>query len=114
MSDTPFPDEWLLHSLEGVITAERVAELRAKGGPYRTLWETLVAEKIASNEQILAALSTRFRLKIADVHQMKPEVKLKVPEQLARRSRAPPLLATHSYPEAAPAHPPDPAAEQAP
>src|SRR5207249_3071804 len=82
MSDTPFPDEWLLHSLEGVITAERVAELRAKGGPYRTLWETLVAEKIASNEQILAALSTRFRLKIADVHQMKPEVKLKVPEQL--------------------------------
>src|SRR5437870_12466463 len=97
MSDTPFPDEWLLHSLEGVITAERVAELRAKGGPYRTLWETLVAEKIASNEQILAALSTRFRLKIADVHQMKPEVKLKVPEQLARRFRVLPLVVTDSY-----------------
>src|SRR3989441_8918 len=46
MSDTPFPDEWLLHSLEGVITAERVAELRAKGAPSRTLWEALVAEKL--------------------------------------------------------------------
>src|SRR5436309_1865180 len=113
MSDTPFPDEWLLHSLEGVITAERVAELRAKGGPYRTLWETLVAEKIASNEQILAALSTRFRLKIADVHQMKPEVKLKVPEQLARRFRVLPLVVTDSYLEVATANPFDLDAEKA-
>src|SRR5437867_7720102 len=113
MSDTPFPDEWLLHSLEGVITAERVAELRAKGGPYRTLWETLVAEKITSNEQILAALSTRFRLKIADVHQMKPEVKLKVPEQLARRFRVLPLVVTDSYLEVATANPFDLDAEKA-
>src|SRR3989449_460579 len=113
MSDTPFPDEWLLHSLEGVITAERVAELRAKAGPSRTLWETLVAERIASNEQILAALSTRFRLKIADVHQLKPDVKLKVPEQLARRFRVLPLTVTDSYLEVATANPFDLDAEKA-
>src|SRR2546428_734181 len=113
MSDTPFPDEWLLHSLEGVITAERVAELRAKGAPSRTLWEALVAEKIASNEQILAALSTRFRLKIADVHQLKPDVKLKVPEQLARRFRVLPLTVTDSYLEVATANPFDLDAEKA-
>ena len=84
MTDTPFPDEWLLHSLEGVLTAERLAELRAKAGRRQTLWETLVEEKIATNEQILAALSTRFRLKVADVARLNPEIKTQVPEQLAR------------------------------
>src|SRR6266581_1766563 len=67
MADPTFPDEWLAHSLEGVLSAERLAELRAKATPGRTLWETLVAEKIASDQQILSALSTRFRLKLADV-----------------------------------------------
>src|SRR2546427_3524896 len=63
MADPTFPDEWLAHSLEGVLSAERLAELRAKATPGRTLWETLVDEKIASDQQILSALSTRFRLR---------------------------------------------------
>ena len=113
MADTPFPDEWLLHSLEGVVTAERVAELRAKAAPSRTLWETLVEEKIATNEQILAALSTRFRLKLADIHQLNPDVKVSVPEQLARRFRVLPLNVTDSYLEVATANPFDLDAEKA-
>jgi len=70
MADTPFPDEWLVHSLslEGVLTPERLTELRAKAPPGQTLWQALVAEKVATDEQILTALSTRFRLKLADVH----------------------------------------------
>src|SRR5205807_2252916 len=94
-------------------TAERVAELRAKVAPTRTLWETLVDEKIATNEQILAALSSRFRLKIADIQQINPDVKSKVPEQLARRFRVLPINVKDSYFEVETANPFDLDAEKA-
>src|SRR2546425_8459365 len=44
---TLFPYTTLFRS-----SAERLAELRAKATPGRTLWETLVAEKIASDERL--------------------------------------------------------------
>src|SRR5438445_893029 len=113
MPDPTFPDEWLAHSLEGVLSAERLAELRAKATPERSLWETLVAEKIASDEQILSALSTRFRLKLADVSTIDPKVREGVPEQLARRYRVLPLIITDSYLEVATANPFDLDAEKA-
>ncbi|HYT04040.1 MAG TPA: type II/IV secretion system protein [Gemmatimonadales bacterium] len=113
MAETYFPDEWLTHSLEGVLTPERLAELRAKAAPSSTLWETLVAEKIASDAQILTALSTRFRLKLADVGQLEPAVKEKVPEQLARRFHVLPLRVTDSFLEVATANPFDLDAEKA-
>src|SRR5579863_8724580 len=113
MADTGFPDEWLAHSLEGVVTPERVEELRAKAGPSRSLWETLVGEKIATNEQILAALSARFRLKIADVQQINSDVKTTVPEALARRFKVLPVTVTDSYLEVATANPFDLDAEKA-
>src|SRR2546430_11948200 len=105
MCDPTFPDEWLAHSLEGVLSAERLAELRAKATPGRTLWETLVDEKIASDQQILGALSTRFRLKLADVATIDPKVREGVPEQLARRYRVLPLRITDSFLEVATANP---------
>src|SRR3989441_4976839 len=113
MPETLFSDEWLAHSLEGVLTAERLAELRAKATPGRTLWETLVVERIASDAQILAALSTRFRLKLADVTQVESKVKEGVPESLARRYRILPLRITDSYLEVATANPFDLDAEKA-
>src|SRR5213594_4232959 len=113
MADPTFPDEWLAHSLEGVLSAERLAELRAKATPGRTLWETLVDEKIASDQQILSALSTRFRLKLADVATIDPKVREGVPEQLARRYRVLPLRITDSFLEIATANPFDLDAEKA-
>jgi len=112
MAEAAFPDEWLVHSLEGVVTPERLAELRGKG-TTRTLWEALVAEKVATNEQILDALSTRFRLKLADLQRLDATVKEKVPEQLARRYRVLPLRVTDSYLELATANPFDLDAEKA-
>src|SRR5579862_2070028 len=97
MAETAFPDEWLAHSLEGVVSPARVEELRAKAGASQSLWEILVAEKVATNEQIVAALSARFRLKIADVHQVHADVKTTVPEALARRFKVLPLTVTDSY-----------------
>ena len=113
MADTNFPDEWLVHSLEGVLTPERLVELRAKAVPQATLWETLVAQRVASDDQILSALSTRFRLKLADLATMDPAAREKVPEQVARRYRILPLQATDSYLEVATANPFDLDAEKA-
>src|SRR6266852_285043 len=113
MADTNFPDEWLVHSLEGVLTPERLVELRAKAVPQATLWETLVAQRVASDDQILSALSTRFRLKLADLANMDPAAREKVPEQVARRYRILPLQATDSYLEVATANPFDLDAEKA-
>jgi len=113
MADTNFPDEWLVHSLEGVLTPDRLVELRAKAVPQATLWETLVAHKVASDDQILSALSARFRLKLADLDNIDPTAKEKVPEQVARRYRILPLQATDSYLEVATANPFDLDAEKA-
>ncbi|HYU36913.1 MAG TPA: type II/IV secretion system protein [Gemmatimonadales bacterium] len=113
MADTHFPDEWLAHSLEGVVTPELLVELREKAPPPARLWETLVAQKIASDEQILTALSTRFRLKLADLAQLDPAAKERVPEQVARRYHILPLRATDSYLEVATANPFDLDAEKA-
>src|SRR5216110_1087399 len=112
MADTNFPDEWLAHSLEGVVTPELVAELREKATPQATLWETLVAQKIVSDEQILTALSTRFRLKIAELDKADPTAKERVPELVARRYHVLPLRVTDSFLEVATANPFDLDAEK--
>src|SRR5438270_56250 len=113
MADTNFPDEWLAHSLEGVLTPELLVELRTKAQAGQTLWETLVAQKVVNDEQILTALSTRFRLKLADVKEVDLTVKEKVPEQLARRYQILPLRVTDSFLEIATANPFDLDAEKA-
>src|SRR5213080_1766820 len=112
MAETNFPDEWLARSLEGVLSPEFLVELRTKAQPGQTLWETLVAQKIVSDDQILTALSTRFRLKLADVKDVDPSVKEKVPEQLARRYHVLPLRVTDSFLEVATANPFDLDAEK--
>ncbi len=112
MAETNFPDEWLARSLEGVLSPELLVELRTKAQPGQTLWETLVAQKIVSDDQILTALSTRFRLKLADVKDVDPSVKEKVPEQLARRYHVLPLRVTDSFLEVATANPFDLDAEK--
>jgi type II secretory ATPase GspE/PulE/Tfp pilus assembly ATPase PilB-like protein len=96
-----------------VLTPERLVELRAKALPQATLWETLVAQQVATDDQILSALSTRFRLKLADLDNIDPTAKEKVPEQVARRYRILPLQATDSYLEVATANPFDLDAEKA-
>jgi type II secretory ATPase GspE/PulE/Tfp pilus assembly ATPase PilB-like protein len=113
MADTHFPDEWLAQSLVGVVTPELLAELREKTAPPATLWETLVAQRIATDEQILTALSTRFRLKLADLTTLDPAVKEKVPEALARRFHILPIRVTDSFLEVATANPFDLDAEKA-
>src|SRR6266542_2112830 len=72
MAETQFADEWLVHSLEGVLTPELFAELQ----------------------------------------QLDPAAKAKVPEQLARRFQIVPLRVTDSFLEVATANPFDLDAEK--
>ena len=113
MAVTAFPDEWLAQSLEGLITPELLVKLRGKSESGRTLWECVVAEKIATDAQIIDKLSHRFRLKVADVSKIDLTARDGVPEQLARRYRVLPLRLTDSYLELGTANPFDLDAEKA-
>ena len=113
MAETFFPDEWLLQSLEGLLTPERLAELRSKAEPGRTLWETVVSQKVATDEVILEKLSARYRLKIAALAEVDPTIRDRVPEQLARRFHVAPLRMTDSFLEVATSNPFDLDAEKA-
>ena len=113
MAVTAFPDEWLAQSLEGLITPELLHELRGKSDAGRTLWEALVAEKIATGAEIIDKLSHRFRLKIADASKIDLAIREGVPEQLARRYRVLPLRLTDSFLELGTANPFDLDAEKA-
>lgn len=70
-----------------------------------SLWETVVALGKATDEQILNALSTRFRLKLADLKQSDRQARELVPEQVARRYQIVPLRVTDSFLEIATANP---------
>jgi len=112
MPVTAFPDEWLAQSLEG-LTPERLQELRGKAESGRTLWECLVAQKIATDAEIIDKLSHRFRLKVGDASKIDVTARDGVPEQLARRYRVLPLRLTDSYLELGTANPFDLDAEKA-
>src|SRR5213596_1176008 len=113
MAVTAFPDEWLAQSLEGLITPELLQSMREKSESGRTLWECIVADKIATDAEIIDKLSHRFRLKIADVSKLDLTAREGVPEQLARRYRVLPLRLTDSFLELATANPFDLDAEKA-
>src|SRR5437667_1239260 len=112
MPVTAFPDEWLAQSLEG-LTPQLLQELRGKSESGKTLWESLVAAKIATDAQIIDKVSHRFRLKVADPSKIDLTARDGVPEQLARRYRVLPLRLTDSYLELGTANPFDLNAEKA-
>jgi type II secretory ATPase GspE/PulE/Tfp pilus assembly ATPase PilB-like protein/CheY-like chemotaxis protein len=95
------------------LTPERLQELRGKSEPGRTLWECVVAEKIATDAEIIDKLSHRFRLKVGDPSKIDTTARDGVPEQLARRYRVLPLRLTDSFLELGTANPLDLDAEKA-
>src|SRR5467141_353280 len=113
MPVTAFPDEWLAQSLEGLISPELLQGMRDKSEAGRTLWECIVADKVATDAEIIEKLSHRFRLKIADPSKIDATARAGVPEQLARRYRVLPLRLTDSFLEIATANPFDLDAEKA-
>ena len=112
MAERVFSDEWLVPTISGMITPEAVGALRASAEPTATLWDLVTSKGYASDDQILAALSKRFRLPIAGTSKPEARVKEVVPEAVARRYHVLPLRATDSVLEIATANPFDIDAEK--
>ena len=112
MAERVFPDEWLVPTISGMITPEAVDALRAAAEPTSTLWELTTIKGYATDDQILAAMSKRFRMPIADPTQHEPNVKEIIPEAVARRYHVVPLRATDSMLEVGTANPFDLDAEK--
>ncbi len=107
-----FTDEWLVPSIETLLSPEAVQQLRQEGGPEVSLWEMLVQRKLATDVQVLGAIATRFRFPIAELTKPDPKLISAVPEQLARRFNVVPVRQTDSYLEVATANPFDIDAEK--
>jgi type II secretory ATPase GspE/PulE/Tfp pilus assembly ATPase PilB-like protein/CheY-like chemotaxis protein len=108
-----FTDEWLVHTVEPLLPEQSVAGLRQEpaSAPV-SLWETLIQRKLITDEQVLTAIATRFRIARADLSRLDPKVSQAVPEQLARRFNVIPVRESDSYLEVATANPFDIDAEK--
>ena len=107
-----FTDEWLVPSIESLLSPEVMAGLRQESGAPASLWELLVRRKLASDQQILDAIAARFRFPVADLAKVDPKLIATVPEQLARRFSVVPVSQTDSYLEVATFNPFDMDAEK--
>jgi type II secretory ATPase GspE/PulE/Tfp pilus assembly ATPase PilB-like protein/ActR/RegA family two-component response regulator len=91
--------------VEELLGAEALAQLREAEGRKDTLWETVVSQRKATDEQLLGGLATRFRLKLADVTQGEQQARELVSEPVARKYHILPLRVTDSFLEIATANP---------
>jgi type II secretory ATPase GspE/PulE/Tfp pilus assembly ATPase PilB-like protein len=107
-----FPDEWLVPTISGMITPEAVESLRTAAEPTSSLWELVTSKGYSTDEQILAVLSKRCRIPLADTPMPESRVKEIIPEAVARRYHIVPLRATDSILEVATANPFDIDAEK--
>ena len=112
----PFSDEWLVPTVEPLISSEDMEALReiaesADSGTI-SLWEAMVNRKLVTDDQILETVSARFRLPVADLDSLEIRARDAVPEQVARRHQVIPLRLTDSLLEAATTNPFDIDAEK--
>ena len=98
-------DEWIVPTLEGLLTAEAFADLGTS--VQESFWETAVRRNMTGDEQILGALAQRFRMKVANLSQVSQQAKELVPEALARKYKIVPLAITDSVLDIATADPHD-------
>jgi type II secretory ATPase GspE/PulE/Tfp pilus assembly ATPase PilB-like protein/ActR/RegA family two-component response regulator len=105
MAPRPIRDEWLLPTLETLLQPEGIAKL--KGAVGESYWEAAVRGGMVTDEALLAALATRFRMRVANVTAVTQAARELVPEQLARKYRILPLAITDSVLDIATSDPHD-------
>ena len=105
MTRRPIRDEWLLPTLESLLQPEAFARLSSDVG--ESYWETAVRGGLIADEDLLNALATRFRMRVANVAAVTQAARELVPEQLARKYRILPLAITDSVLDIATSDPHD-------
>lgn len=104
-SAKPARDEWILLTLEGLLTPDQAEQLRS--ARVESYWAEAVQRGFVTDAKVLAALSRRFRMNVADVSQVSQQARELVPEQLVRRYRVLPLGISDSVLDIATADPHD-------
>ncbi len=108
-----FTDDWLVPTIEVLVPEETMKTLReTEADKPVSLWEILVHRGLVTDDQVMTAIATRFRLQLAELHQVDAAVREAVPEQLARTHMVVPLQITDSVLVAATANPFDIDAEK--
>ena len=98
-------NEWLFSTLATLVSPEQLAELRALR--EECPWAAAVARAWTTDEQVLAALSSRFRMKIANLAQVSAQALQGVSEANARRYRVVPLAISDTVVDVATSNPHD-------
>ena len=98
-------DEWMLTTLEGLLTPDQFSQLKA--AREDSYWEAATRRGWTTDDLILSALSKRFRMKIANLSLVSQQAKELVPEQLVRKYRVLPLQISDSILDIATADPYD-------
>ena len=111
MASRTIRDEWLLATLETILPAPHLARLRES--VQESYWETALRLGVVNDDEILAAIGSRFRMKIANLAIVTQQARELVPESLARKYRVLPLSITDSVLDIATADPHDLDAERA-
>src|ERR1051325_11932227 len=93
----PFSDEWLVPTLVTLVPEAQMSKLRRESDGTVSAWEAVVDRRLATDAQVLKALSTRFGLPIADVSQLNHKIMDSVPEAVSRKYNVLPLRITDSY-----------------
>ena len=107
-----FSDEWMVATITALVPEEQVAVVRRDTNDRGSLWEALVERRILPDDRILEAVSSRFRIPVADLGSLDSRVAESVPEHVARKYQVLPLRSTDSYLEVATANPFDIDAEK--
>src|SRR4051812_48486239 len=105
MSARPPRDEWMIPTLEALLPANVLAQLRDVA--KESLWEEAVRRGYVSDDEVLEALAARFRMKVADLRLVAQQARELVPEQLARKYRVLPLNISDSVLDIATSDPHD-------
>jgi type II secretory ATPase GspE/PulE/Tfp pilus assembly ATPase PilB-like protein/ActR/RegA family two-component response regulator len=105
LSARPLRDAWLLPTLESLIGDDAIAQL--KGAVQDSYWETAIRRQLVRDDALLAALASRFRMKVADLSRVAQQARELVPEHLARKYRVLPLAISDSVLDVATSDPHD-------
>ena len=105
MSNRTIRDDWLLPTLEGLLPPDAIDQL--KEATQDSYWEAAVRRSLITDDEILTALATRFKMKIANLAVVTQQARELVPEQLARKYRIVPLAISDSVLDIATADPHD-------